>query len=113
MLYLHHWLNIAGLSLDFVGVLLLSYEWWIALKADEREMAIAQQERQMQRLREMRPETNPGFSQIDRLKDQMRFNDQIQRTRTALGMRRGWFAVALVMISGGFLLQILGSLPDI
>ncbi len=109
---LHQWLNIAGLGFDFVGVLLLSYEWWIALKADEREIAIAKQEHQMQRLREMRAIDSPAFKQMDRLKDQMRFNEEIQRTRTALGMRRGWFIAALVLISGGFLLQILGSLPD-
>ena len=108
---MHQWLNIAGLTFDFLGVILLSYEWWIALKADEREMAIAAQEQQMQRLREMRPDNGPNMQQIDRLREQMRFNDQMRRTHSALGMRRGWFVLALVLICGGFLLQIAGSWP--
>jgi len=30
-------LNIAGLTLDFIGVMLLAIEWWTALSAERRE----------------------------------------------------------------------------
>jgi hypothetical protein len=110
---LQQWLNVTGLTFDFIGVILLSYEWWIALKADEREMAFARQEQQTQKMREMRKIDSPGFKQMDRFKDQIRLNEQMQRTRTVLGMRRGWFVAALALICGGFFLQILGSLPGL
>jgi hypothetical protein len=28
---IQQWCNLAGLSFDFVGVLILAYEWWVAL----------------------------------------------------------------------------------
>ena len=108
---LHQWLNIAGLTFDFFGVLLLAYEWWIALKADEREAEIAARENMFKRSPMMPGRNDRTQAVFDHMDEQMRFNQQMQRTRSTLGMRRGWFVLALVLIAAGFLLQILGSWP--
>lgn len=108
---LQHWLNIAGLAFDFVGVLLLAYEWWIALKADERESQILRQERLRDQTMAMHRQNNPGYAAHERLNQDMTFNSRLHRAAEARGMRRGYFVLALVLIAAGFLLQIAGSWP--
>lgn len=105
------WLNFTGLSLDFVGVLLLAYEWRIAVQAERREAELAQRE-QMLKPNPMMPRPNiPQQAVFDHMREQQRFNQQYRRTQTTLLMRRSWFSAALLLIATGFLLQIVGSWP--
>lgn len=105
------WLNLTGLSFDFIGVLMLAYEWWIALNAEETEIEIVE--------REMRFRPNPlappahGEHQavIDRMREDQHFRQRIQRGHVARSMRRGWFAAAFLFIASGFALQFVGSWP--
>ena len=41
------WLNIAGLLLDFSGVMLLAWEWWLALSAERLEAELEDRERRL------------------------------------------------------------------
>jgi hypothetical protein len=52
---MQQWFNLAGLSFDFIGVIMLAYEWWIALSNERRLAAEAEFERRI------RP--NPVFQQ--------------------------------------------------
>lgn len=108
---LQHWLNIIGLTFDFFGVLLLSYEWWIAMRAEERETEIAAQQARLKPSPMMPRNDNPNQAVFDHMNEQLRFNQQLQRIRAARGMRRGYYLLALGLISSGFLMQILGSWP--
>jgi len=108
---LQQWFNVAGLSLDFIGVLLLAYEWWIALSA---ERANAERDAFEQRIRPspMMPKPkNPHQPMHDYMRDQLRFQREHAQAHTIRGMRRSWFTAALVLIALGFMLQIIGSWP--
>jgi len=107
----HQWVNIAGLTFDFLGVILLSYEWWIALKADERESQIAEQEYFRESTMAMHRQNMPTADVLERMNKQMSFSSRQRRSAEARGMRRGYFVLAVVLIASGFVLQILGSLP--
>jgi hypothetical protein len=105
------WLNVAGLTLDFVGVMLLAYEWSVALAAERREAEV-EARRQMTRPHPSMPRSaNPHQPVFDHMREQHEFNERRRRTSAARGIRRGAFVTALVLIAVGFLLQIAGSLP--
>lgn len=105
------YLNIAGLTLDFLGVLLLGFEWWTALSAERRE-AERQRRQAMLRPSPMMPRPQgPHQAVFDHMREQREVYDQVARGEAVRGMRRGWFALAMVLISLGFLLQIAGSWP--
>ncbi len=107
------WLNIAGLTFDFAGVILLGFEWWTALSA-ERQEAERLRRRAMLKPSPMMPRPQgPHQAVFDHLREQRETYQQVQRGETTRGMRRGWFALAMVLISLGFLLQIAGSWPGL
>lgn len=45
------WLNVAGLSLDAVGFLLLLREWWIAFFSERQQLEMALAHERQQKLR--------------------------------------------------------------
>jgi hypothetical protein len=105
------YLNLAGLTLDFFGVVLLAIEWWTALSAERRE---AELRRRQEMLRPSPMMPRPGGPQqpvFDHMRQQREAYAEIQRGETTRGMRRSWFTLAMVLIAGGFLLQIAGSWP--
>jgi hypothetical protein len=105
------YLNLAGLTLDFLGVVLLAIEWWTALSAERREAEILRRQ-EMLRPHPMMPRPGgPHQPVFDHMRQQRQSQAQIERGETVRGMRRGWFALAMALIAGGFLLQIAGSLP--
>jgi predicted solute-binding protein len=111
---IQQWFNLAGLSFDFVGVILLAYEWWIALSA-EREAAdratFEQRIRPNPIIQQHIQQNNPHQPMHDYMRENLRFQRESAQAQGLRGMRRGWFAVAMTFIASGFLLQILGSWP--
>ena len=105
------WLNVAGLALDFLGVLLLAWEWWLALSADQREAELEARERQLQPSPMMPRPANPHQAVFDHMREQQTSGARSRRLAATRGMRRGWFVLAMGLIAGGFLLQMLGSWP--
>lgn len=105
------WLNVAGLSLDFVGVMLLAWEWWLALSAERREAELAARDRMLAPHPMMPKPAGPHQAVFDHMRDQQRASARDRRLAGTQGMRRGWFMLAMMLIASGFLLQILGSWP--
>jgi hypothetical protein len=108
------WLNLAGLVFDFVGVIMLAYEWWIALSADRQAAERAAFENRIRpnpMMQQQMQQANPHKPMHDYMREQLQFQRDQARTEGLRGMRRGWFTAAMVFIAAGFLLQILGSIP--
>jgi hypothetical protein len=108
---LKEWLNFAGLSLDFLGVMLLANEWRIAIRAEQREAEIAEREMRL-RPNPMMPRPDmPNQAVFDYMRENQRLLQQTLRARSARNMRRNWFTAAMLLIALGFLLQMVGSWP--
>ena len=107
------WFNLIGLSFDFVGVIMLAYEWWIALSAERQEADRAAFEQRIRPhpMMQQQQQANPHFAVHEHMREGLRFQQQAQRAQNIRGMRRGWFTAAMVLIAAGFLFQILGSWP--
>jgi hypothetical protein len=108
------WLNVLGLSLDFIGFMLLLREWWLAFFNEARQMQLAEQFDRMRALRNLRPrapgERNP-FEQVERMQDESAIRNARGEHRAAMAARRGMFLLATVLIVSGFVLQIAGTWP--
>ncbi len=105
------WLNVVGLGFDLVGVLLLSYEWWVAIRAERREAELLEREQRLKPNPMMPRPSGPHQAVFDHMKENMRFQQQSLRARVVREERRSWFMAALFLIAIGFVLQILGSWP--
>ena len=111
---LQPWLNVIGVALDFVGVLILAYEWWIALKAEQREAELLAREQRFKRPPTLQPQqTNPHQPVFDHMREQQRFYEKQKRTKALRGMRLNWFFAAFALIALGYLLQFVGSMPGL
>ncbi|MEZ5923790.1 MAG: hypothetical protein R3D57_05335 [Hyphomicrobiaceae bacterium] len=105
------YLNIAGLVLDFVGVIVLALEWWTALSAERHEAELRRRQEQLRPHPMMPRPGGPHQPVFDHMRQQRETYQQIARGEASRGMRRGWFMLAMVLIALGFLLQIGGSWP--
>ncbi len=105
------WLNVAGLALDFVGVVLLAFEWWTALKAEAHEADLEAFERRMAPSPMMPRPGGEHQAVFDHMRAQQKAAARSHRGASTRGMRRGWFALAMTLIASGFLLQLAGSWP--
>lgn len=105
------YLNIAGLTFDFLGVLLLAIEWWTALSAERREAERLRRQAMLKPSPMMPRPGGPHQAVFDHMREQRETFQHVQRGEAVRGMRRGWFALAMVLIALGFLLQIAGSWP--
>jgi hypothetical protein len=92
-------------------VILLAWEGWLALSAERREADIDDSERRLAPHPSMPRSNNPHQAVFDHMRAQHAADVKSRRRSATRGMRRGWFAVAMLMIALGFLLQILGSWP--
>jgi hypothetical protein len=116
---LQQWLNLSGLILDFIGVIILGYEWLIALRADEDNAEKAAFQNRIRPNPMVQQHMQQGLSADalrhrathDHMRAQLEFQRESALAQGLRGMRSGWFKTAMVFIAGGFLLQILGSLP--
>ena len=110
---IQQWCNLAGLTFDFVGVIMLAYEWWIALSAErtEAERAAFEQRIRPSPMMQQQQQSNPHQPMHDYMRETLRFQRDALRAQGVRGMRRSWFTAAMTFIALGFLLQILGSWP--
>ncbi len=108
------WFNLAGLSFDFVGVIMLAYEWWIALSNERQLAAQADFERRIRpnpMMQQQMQQNNPHKPMHDYMRETLHQQREAMQAQSVRGMRRGWFTAAMVFIALGFLLQIVGSWP--
>lgn len=110
---LQPWLNFGGLTLDFIGLLILAIEWRIAIAAERLESEIEEREERL------RPRPAPGGRQADHphgdvfedMRRRQKLRERMSRGTMAREERRGWFVLALLLIAFGFLAQMAGSIP--
>lgn len=105
------YLNIAGLTCDFLGVVLLGLEWWTALSAERQEAERLRRQAMLKPNPMMPRPSGPHQAVFDHMREQRETFQQVQRGEAVRGMRRGWFMLAMALIAVGFLLQIAGSWP--
>lgn len=105
------WFSVAGLCLDFLGVMLLAFEWWTALKAEAREAELEDFERRIAPHPMMPRPAGEHQAVFDHMRAQQKAMAKSLRGTTARGMRGGWFTLAMVLITCGFVLQMIGTWP--
>jgi hypothetical protein len=111
---MQQWFNLAGLSFDFVGVIMLAYEWWIALSNERKLAEQAEFERRIRpnpMMQQQMQQANPHQPIHDHMRESLRLQREAAHAQNVRGMRRGWFTTAMVFIALGFLFQMLGSWP--
>ena len=111
------WFQVAGLLLDFAGVMLLAIEWLVAHLAQRREGEIAAQgDRELKSLafagQHAADERMAAHLRMvtERAQDRIRQQSIAVRER-GHQVRLPVFLAALVLIVAGFALQIIGSWP--
>ena len=111
------WLQVAGLVMDFAGVMLLAGEWLVAYRAQRREEEIeAQGDRELKTLAFAQSHVTDErmaahykmvtARAVDRIREQ-----GLDVRRRGHQIRLPVFVAALLLVAGGFALQILGSWP--
>lgn len=110
------WVNVAGLSFDFLGFCLLLREWWIAFLSETAVMAQEEALAQQQKLRAFAAQSaNDAMKRhlavAGQMQDDMAIGQARAQRRAALRGRRAWFISAAIFIALGFLLQLLAALP--
>jgi hypothetical protein len=111
---MQQWFNLAGLSFDFIGVIMLAYEWWIALSNERRLAQEAEFERRIRPnpvFQQQMQQNNPHAPMHEHMRENLRLQREAARAHGVRGMRHGWFAAAMVCIALGFLMQMIGSWP--
>lgn len=105
------WFNVAGLTLDFLGILLFSNEWWTALKAERTEAEVEARKSRFAP-NPMMPKSNiPQQAVFDWMREQQEERQRQVRLATARTARWRYYLTALVLVALGFLLQLAGSWP--
>lgn len=105
------WINVAGLGLDFAGVLLLASEWRIAISAERREWEIESRAERMRPPAGFGGPASPGMEVHRDMMERMEERRRLNRLAADRAARRARFTPALVIIALGFLLQIVASAP--
>lgn len=105
------WFNVLGLCLDFSGVVLLAVEWRIALLAEQREADLEATAQRLQPSPMMPRSNNPHQEVHDYMRRQASAAARHRRSGDVRGMRRSRFALAMVLITIGFICQMIGSWP--
>jgi hypothetical protein len=105
------WFSVVGLAFDFIGVMLLAWEWRLAIIADEQEAAEEARARRTAPNPMMPRPGGPQQAVFDHMRAQMDADQKARRAGSVRGARRGVFTIAMVLITIGFVLQLLGALP--
>lgn len=110
------WLTVIGLSLDFLGFVLLLREWWIAFLSERSLMAHEEALERQQKLRAFASQnTNDAMRQhmarTGEMQDDMAIRRARDERRDVQKGRKLWFSAATVLIVLGFLFQLVGALP--
>ena len=111
------WLQVSGLLMDFTGVMLLAYEWLVGFRAQRREEeAESRGDRELKNLafaqQNVRNEHMAAHLKMvaSRAKDRQR-EEGIAIRQRGHQIRLPVFAVAMLLIAFGFLMQVAGSWP--
>lgn len=112
------WLQVIGLGVEFLGVLVLAWEWFAARRQDlaERRLAEAQARREdgvvgLQRTQSANPQLQRHFEMTLDMQRRMTARE-LDATRASYGGMRGLaVSLSLILVSLGFALQLLGSWP--
>lgn len=112
------WLQVVGLVVEYLGVLLLAWEWFAARRQDQTEHAIAEQQARREEGRAALQRVQSGNPQMQRHHEMTRDIDrrmvaaQVDATRRRYGgLRARAVAVSLLVVTAGFALQLVGSIP--
>jgi hypothetical protein len=112
------WLQVAGLIVEYLGVLLLAWEWFTARRQDFAEREIAEQQARREEGRAMLQRVQADNPHMQRHFDMTRDVERrmaatrVEDLRRRYGGLRGWAVMApLALVSAGFVLQLLGSWP--
>lgn len=111
------WFQVAGLAMDFAGVMLLAYEWLVGHLAQRREEEIAARGvREMKQIefaqQSVRDERMAAHYRMVAARTEDRIRSQGNEIRQqGHRVRLPVFVLAMGLIAGGFLLQMLGSWP--
>lgn len=108
---LQPWLNLVGLALDFLGVMLLAYEWRVAVRAERREVELAEQAARRELPPSMPRPTGPHQETFDYMNRRRAASMKAERARTTFSSRANWFVRAFALIAIGFMLQIIAAVP--
>lgn len=109
-------MTVAGLTLDFLGFVMVLREWWLAFLGDAALMAHEEQLERQQKLRDFASQnTNDAMrahmTRAGQMQDDMAIRTAREARRQTMSGRRRWFIAATVLIVAGFLLQLAGALP--
>lgn len=105
------WLNVIGLSLDFLGLLLFSNEWWTGLKAERIEAELEARKTQF-KPNPMMPQSNiPQQAVFDWMRERHEASQRQLRLANARAARWHFYLTALLLVALGFLFQLAGSWP--
>jgi hypothetical protein len=105
------WLNVIGLTLDFLGVLLFCNEWWTGLRA-ERVEAELEARKSMLKPNPNMPRSNiPQQAVFDWMRERQEESQRQLRLATARTARWRYYLTALVLVGLGYGLQLAGSWP--
>ena len=103
-----HWLSVLGIALDFAGFALLLREWWLAFFNEGRQLEM---EEQLERARAMRNLRGNPFESLERAQDDQAIRKARGVHRAAMAARKRVFALSVVLIVAGFILQLVGAWP--
>ena len=110
------WLSALGITLDFLGFVLLLREWWLAFFSEKAQMANEEALERQQKLRafsaQHASESMRGhLARTGEMQDDMAMRKMRDERRGAQAGRRRWFVAASVLITLGFVFQLLGAVP--
>ncbi len=112
------WLQVIGIVVEFLGVLLISWEWFTAQRQEAAERAIetahARHDESMARMQQLQP-GNPAMQRhFEMSRDMQRrmAESRVSETRRSYsGMRMRTVGVALLFVVAGFVCQLMGAWP--
>ena len=112
------WVQVIGLAVEYLGVLLLAWEWFAGRRQDvaERRLAEAQARREeasasLQRVQADNPQMQRHLEMTREVQRRMTARE-LETTRASFGgLRARVVAMSLVLVSVGFVLQMLGTWP--
>mmetsp|Transcript_15300 Transcript_15300/g.16971 ORF Transcript_15300/g.16971 Transcript_15300/m.16971 type:complete len:127 (-) Transcript_15300:214-594(-) len=113
------YINFAGLILDFIGFIILLREWWIAYLSQQQELELYQKRFRQEQLDQLQqnnqsnlsPQLQKHMETVKNQRGKTQTMEEMKDIATKLKSRRGLYVIATALIMGGFLMQIVASIP--